>query len=39
MDKSDPVFQEFLGYKQLSEEMIAEASKGDLAQTARILAA
>ena len=38
MDKNDPVFQEFIGYWQLSEEMIAKASKEDLAETARILA-
>jgi hypothetical protein len=38
MDKDDPVFREFLGYWQLSEEMIFKASKEDLAETARILA-
>ena len=38
IDKNDPVFQEFIGYWQLSEEMIAKASKDDLAETARILA-
>jgi hypothetical protein len=38
MDKNNPVFQEFIGYWQLSEEMIAKASKEDLAETARILA-
>ena len=38
MDKNDPVFQEFIGYWRLSEEMIAKASKDDLAETARILA-
>ena len=38
MDKNDPVFQEFIGYRQLSEVMIAKASKEDLAETARILA-
>ena len=38
MDKNDPVFQEFLEYWQLSEEMIAKANKEDLAETARILA-
>ena len=38
MDKNDTVFQEFLGYWRLSEEMIAKASKEDLAETARILA-
>ena len=38
MDKDNPVFQEFCGYWQLSEEMIAKASKEDLAEAARILA-
>ncbi|WP_153145324.1 hypothetical protein [Dechloromonas sp. H13] len=38
MNKNDPIFQEFCGYWQLSEEMIAKASKEDLAETARILA-
>ena len=38
MDKNDTVFQEFLGYWRLSEEMISKASKEDLAETARILA-
>lgn len=38
MDKNDPVFMEFCGYWQLSEEMIAKASKDDLAEVARILA-
>lgn len=38
MDKDSPVFQEFCGYWQLSEEMITKASKDDLAETARILA-
>ncbi len=38
MNKNDPVFQEFIGYWRLSEEMIAKASKEDLAETARILA-
>lgn len=38
MDKRNPVFEEFCGYWQLSEEMIAKASKDDLAETARILA-
>ena len=37
MDKNDTVFQEFLGYWRLSEEMISKASKEDLAETARIL--
>ena len=38
MDKTDPVFQEFIGYWRLSEEMISKASKEDLAETARITA-
>jgi hypothetical protein len=38
MDKNDTVFQEFLGYWRLSEEMISKASKEELAETARILA-
>jgi hypothetical protein len=38
MDKSNPIFQEFSGYWRLSEEMIAKASKDELAESARILA-
>ena len=38
MDKTTTTFQEFLGYWQLAEEMIANASKEDLAEAARILA-
>lgn len=38
VDKSNPIFQEFTAYWQLSEEMIANATKDDLAETARILA-
>lgn len=38
IDKNDPVFQEFIGYWQLSEEMIAKASKEDWVETAWILA-
>ena len=38
MDKNNTIFQEFRGYWQLSEEMIAKASKDELAETARILA-
>jgi hypothetical protein len=34
----DNTFQEFRAYWQLSEEMIAKATKDDLAETARILA-
>lgn len=38
MDTNDSTFREFRAYWQLSEEMIAHASKEDLAETARILA-
>ena len=38
MDENDTIFQEFRGYWQLSEEMIAKATKEELAETARILA-
>lgn len=38
MDKTNPIFQEFRAYWQLSDELIAEATKEDLAETARILA-
>lgn len=38
MDNNNPLFVEFCGYWQLSEEMIAKASKDDLAEVARILA-
>lgn len=38
MDKSNPSFHEFSAYWQLSEELIAGATKEDLAETARILA-
>ena len=38
MDKNNHIFLEFRGYWQLSEEMIAKASKKELAETARILA-
>lgn len=38
MDGKDPTFQEFRAYWQLSEEMIADATKEDLAEAARILA-
>ena len=38
MDKSNPTFQEFSAYWRLSEELIAGATKEDLAETARILA-
>ena len=38
MDANNPTFQEFRAYWQLSEEMIANASKDDLAEVARILA-
>lgn len=36
MDKSNPMFQEFSGDWRLSEEMIAKASKDDLATLARM---
>jgi len=38
MDTSNPTFQEFSAYWQLSEEMIANSTKEDLAEAARILA-
>ena len=38
MDTSNATFLEFKAYWQLSEEMIADATKEDLAETARILA-
>ena len=38
MDTNSPAFQEFRAYWQLSEEMIASASKEDIAEVARILA-
>lgn len=38
MEQSDPNFQEFRAYWQLSEELIADATKDDLAEVARILA-
>ncbi|MBK9022131.1 MAG: hypothetical protein IPL72_20105 [Sulfuritalea sp.] len=38
MDKRNPTFLEFKAYWQLSEELIADATKEDLAETARILA-
>lgn len=37
MDSSNPAFQEFRAYWQLSEEMIADATKEDIAEVARIL--
>jgi len=37
MDKNNTIFQEFRGYWQLSEEMIAKASRDDIAENARIL--
>jgi hypothetical protein len=36
VDANDPTFQEFRAYWQLSEEMIADATKEDLAEAARI---
>lgn len=38
MDTSNPTFQEFSAYWKLSEELIADATKEDLAEVARILA-
>jgi len=38
MDKTNLTFQEFRAYWQLSDELIAGATKEDLAETARILA-
>lgn len=38
MDTNDKTFLEFRAYWQLSEEMIADATKDDLAEVARILA-
>lgn len=38
MDTKDPTFQEFRSFWQLSEEMIASATKEDIAEVAKILA-
>ena len=38
MDKTSEAFMEYRAYWQLSEEMIARASKDDLAEVARLLA-
>lgn len=38
MDANDPLFGEFRAYWRLSEEMIANATKEDVAEAARILA-
>jgi hypothetical protein len=38
MDAKNPTFQEFSAYWKLSEEMITDATKDDLAEAARILA-
>ena len=38
MDKNNSTFQQFKAYWQLSEELIAGATKEDVAETARILA-
>ena len=38
MDKTSTTFQEFRGYWQLAEEMIANATKEDIAEAVRILA-
>jgi len=37
MDSDNPTFLEFRAYWQLSEEMIADATKEDIAEVARIL--
>lgn len=37
MDTTNTTFQEFRAYWQLSEEMIADATKEDIAEVARIL--
>lgn len=38
MNTSNPTFQEFKAYWQLSEEMIADATKEDVTEVARVLA-
>lgn len=38
MNPNNPVFNEFQAYWQMSEEMIADASKEDMVEAARILA-
>lgn len=38
MDPANPAFQEFRAYWALSEELISNASKDDLAEAVRILA-
>jgi len=38
MDTDNPTFKEFREYWQLSEEMIADASKEEIVQVARLLA-
>ncbi len=38
MDTSNPTFQEFQAYWQLSEDLVALATKDDIAEVARILA-
>lgn len=38
MDANNPLFEEFRAYWQLSEEMIAHATKEEVAEAARILA-
>ncbi len=38
MDAKNPTFLEFRAYWKLSKEMIADATKEDLAEVARILA-
>lgn len=38
MDTNNPTFQEFSAYWRLSEDLIADTTKEDLAEAARILA-
>lgn len=38
MDSSDPVYQEFITYMQLSDALVAQATKDEIVETARVLA-
>jgi hypothetical protein len=38
MDLSDPVYQEFITYMRLSDTLIAQATKDEIAEAARVLA-
>jgi hypothetical protein len=38
MDSSDPIYQEFITYMHLSDTLIAQATKDEIAEAARILA-